>query len=193
MQLAFVLIPAVLFFGAYKLYDFYIATAVLMVAVTVLTIIEWIRTRKTNKLHIISTLLLLILGSVTLVLRDPEFLQWKFSIYHWIIAVVLLWTQWFKDKTGVQSFFETIGAISGGGDDSLDMATLPERKYRVSNMISACYFALVGFINLYVAFRMSEEAWVNFKVFGIMILNFVFMMGLMIYLFRGEFSDQSRD
>ncbi len=60
-----------------------------MASVTVLTIIEWIRTRKANKLHIVSTLLLLILGSVTLVLRDPEFLQWKFSIYHWIIALVL--------------------------------------------------------------------------------------------------------
>ncbi len=187
MQLAFVLIPAVLFFGAYKLYDFYVATALLMASVTVLTLIEWVRTREANKLHIVSTVLLLVLGSVTLLLRDPEFLQWKFSIYHWIVALVLLWTHWFKEKTGVQSFFETIGALSGGDDDTLDMAALPEHKYRVCNIYSAAYFAFVGFINLYVAFRMSEEAWVNFKVFGIMILNFVFMIGLMIYLFKGEF------
>lgn len=192
MQMAFVLIPAVLFFGAYKLYDFYVATAVLMGAVTVLTLIEWARTRKANKLHLISTALLLIFGSVTLVLRDPEFLQWKFSIYHWLIAAVLLWTHLFRDKTGIQAFFETIGSISGGDDDALDLSTLSERKYRVCNLAAIVYFTFVGVINLYIAFRMSEEAWVNFKVFGIQIMNFAFLITLMIYLFKGAFSDPSK-
>ncbi len=192
MQMAFVLIPAVLFFGAYKLYDFYVATAVLMASVTVLTLIEWVRTRKANKLHLVSTVLLVIFGSITLILRDPEFLQWKFTIYHWVISLVLLWTHLFRDKTGVQSFFETIGSISGGDDNSLDLAKLPEKKYRASNSISIVYFASIGAINLYIAFRMSEEAWVNFKVFGIQILNFVFLIGLMIYLFKGEFSEPSK-
>ncbi|MEM7083708.1 MAG: septation protein IspZ [Pseudomonadota bacterium] len=191
MQMAFVLIPAALFFGAYKLYDFYVATAVLMATVTLLTIIEWVRTREANKLHLVSTVLLVVLGTVTLVLRDPEFLQWKFSVYHWIVAAVLLWTQLFRKKTGVQSFFETIGSLSAGDDDGVDLGKLPEHKYRVSNMASIAYFASVGFINLYVAFRMSEAAWVNWKVFGIVILNFVFMISLMVYLFKGEFSNSS--
>lgn len=189
MQMAFVLIPAVLFFGAYKLYDFYVATAVLMGAVTLLTLIDWIRTRKANKLHLVSTALLLIFGSVTLLLRDPEFLQWKFTIYHWLIAVVLLWTHLFRDKTGVQAFFETIGKISGGDNDDLDLSSLPAHKYRTCNLISIAYFTLVGVVNLYIAFRMSEEAWVNFKVFGIQIMNFVFLIGLMVYLFKGAFKD----
>ncbi|MFK8029470.1 MAG: inner membrane-spanning protein YciB [Gammaproteobacteria bacterium] len=192
MQMAFVLIPAVLFFGTYKLYDFYVATAVLMASVTLLTLFDWIRTRKANKLHIVSTAMLLIFGSITLVLRDPEFLQWKFSIYHWLIALVLLWTHVFRDKTGVQSFFETIGSLSAGDDESLDLATLPEKKYRNCNLISIIYFTFVGAINLYIAFTMSEEAWVNFKVFGIQIMNFVFMIGLMVYLFKGEFSDRPK-
>lgn len=189
MQTVFVILPAVLFFGVYKMYDIYVATLCLMASVTLLTLVEWIRTRKANKLHLVSTALLLVLGGITVALRDPEFLQWKFTIYHWVLAAGLLWTQKYREKTGLQSFFETIGKISGGdNEDDFDMSKLSAHKYSVGNLASVIYFFLVGVINLFVAFTMSEEAWVNFKVFGIMIMNFVFMIGLMFWLFRGEFS-----
>lgn len=189
MQTAFVLIPAVLFFGAYKLYDFYVATAALMVSVTVLTAIEWIRTRETNKLHLVSTVMLWVLGGITLVLRDPAFLMWKFSIYHWVIALYLLYTQYYREKTGLQAFFELLGQFSAGNDpEDLDFSKMPEHKFRTANMISVVYFTLIGVINLIIAFGMGEAAWVNFKVFGITILNFFYLMGLMMWLFAGEFS-----
>jgi len=188
MQTVFFILPAVIFFGAYKLYDLYVATACLMVTMVALTIIEWLRTRKTNKLHLASTGLLLIFGSITLALRDPEFLQWKFTIYHWAIAVVLLWTHFYREKTGLQSFFETIGNITSPDDEEFDLSKLPAFKYRVGNLGCIAYFALVGAVNLFIAYTMSEEAWVNFKVFGIMAMNFFFMIGLMYWLFRGEFT-----
>ena len=191
MQTVFFLVPAVLFFATYKLYDFYAATAVLMALVTTFTIVEWVRTGRPNKLHLVSTVLLLVLGGITLVLRDPLFLMWKFSIFHWLIAAALLWSHWFREKTGLQAFFETLGKMSGGADkDDIDFSKLPRAKYRIGNVVSIGYFLAVGFVNLFVAFYMSEAAWVNFKLFGISLLNFFFLMGLMMWLFAGEFNKE---
>ena len=52
--------------------------------------------------------------------------------------------------------------------------SLPDPVWRRLNLAWACFFAAMGFINLYVAYSYSEETWVNFKLFG--------GMGLMLAL-----------
>jgi intracellular septation protein len=46
----------------------------------------------------------------------------------------------------------------------------------------AVFFAAMGAINLYVAFNFSEQAWVDFKLFGMLGLTFVFIIGQGIYM-----------
>ena len=56
----------------------------------------------------------------------------------------------------------------------------------------------MGFVNLYVAFYyggdldpdVQREHWVNFKVFGTLILTFVFIMVVMLFVYRHIEEDQ---
>ena len=52
------------------------------------------------------------------------------------------------------------------------------------NLAWAAFFAGLGALNLYVAFRMSEGAWVNFKVYGLTALLFVFGVAQALYITR---------
>ena len=48
------------------------------------------------------------------------------------------------------------------------------------NLAWACFFFILGCLNLYVAFEFSEEAWVNFKLFGTtgLLITFVIAQGM---------------
>jgi intracellular septation protein len=46
------------------------------------------------------------------------------------------------------------------------------------------FFVAMGFLNLYVAYNFSEETWVNFKLFGLMSLSLVFILGQGIVIAR---------
>jgi len=54
---------------------------------------------------------------------------------------------------------------------------LPEKIWHRLNLGWATFFIVVGFVNLYVAFTYDENIWVNFKLFGILGLMLVFVLG----------------
>jgi intracellular septation protein len=61
---------------------------------------------------------------------------------------------------------------------------LPDAVWARLNVAWAAFFALMGVLNLYVAYSFSEEFWVNFKLFGGMGLMFAFVLGQGFYLSR---------
>ena len=61
---------------------------------------------------------------------------------------------------------------------------LPEPIWAYLNAAWAAFFVLMGVLNLYVAFSFSEEAWVNFKLFGGMGLMLLFVLGQGFFLSR---------
>jgi len=46
------------------------------------------------------------------------------------------------------------------------------------------FFFFVGIANIYVAYNFDRAIWVDFKVFGITILNLIFMGGAIFYMFQ---------
>jgi intracellular septation protein len=52
------------------------------------------------------------------------------------------------------------------------------------NLMWVVFFVIVGALNLYVAFNFSESTWVNFKLFGLMGLTFVFALAQGLWLAR---------
>ena len=46
------------------------------------------------------------------------------------------------------------------------------------------FFALCGFLNWYIAFNYSLETWVNFKVFGLTAMTFIFAIGSVFSLYK---------
>ncbi|MGH8335252.1 MAG: inner membrane-spanning protein YciB, partial [Gammaproteobacteria bacterium] len=70
-------LPLIAFFVVYKLLGIYWATAVLMFFCVLQLLVHRLRTGKFKVMHIVIVTLALILGSATLALHDPRFIQWK--------------------------------------------------------------------------------------------------------------------
>jgi intracellular septation protein len=169
MQLLIDYIPIVAFFVAYFQRDIFFATGVLMVVMPVVLLLQWVITRKISKIYVVSTVLVLVLGSATLFFRAPGFLYWKPTVLNWGIAAVFLGSQWIGNKTIVERML-------GGA------ATLDRRQWTRLNQIWVVFFIVVGALNLYVAYEYSEQFWVKFKLFGMLGLTFVFVVIQSVWL-----------
>ena len=88
MKLLFDLFPVVLFFIAYKMYDIYTATAVIIVASVVQVAYFYMKHKRVEKMHVITLVLILVLGGLTLVLQDEDFIKWKPTIVNWGFVLV---------------------------------------------------------------------------------------------------------
>ena len=171
MKLLFDLLPIAFFFAAYKLADIYVATAVAIVVAILQGGWLWIRNGKIPAMHWATMGLLLLFGGMTLLLQDPLFIKWKPSVVNWLFAAVFLLAPIFSDKTLPERL---MGA-------NIDM---PGQQWRRLNIAWILFFAAVGVLNLAVAYNFSEEFWVNFKLFGLMGLTFLFVLAQGFYVSR---------
>ena len=169
MQLFIDYLPILFFFGAYFFKDIYFATAVLMVAMPIVMIAQWLMTRKLNKIYAASTVLVLIMGSATLLLRNPQFLYWKPTVLNWAIAIAFLGSQFFGPKPFAQRMLA-------------NAAELKADQWQRLNQIWVVFFVVAGGVNLYVAFNFSEPTWVKFKLFGMLGLTIAFVIVQTIWL-----------
>ena len=80
-----------------------------MVVITFQVIVEKLVKKEVSKLLFISWCLVIPFGTMTLLLRDPIFLQWKFSIVHWLLGSILLGSYLFKGPVALKSFFLSTG------------------------------------------------------------------------------------
>jgi intracellular septation protein len=169
MQLLVDYIPLVVFILAYFYQDIFFATGMLMVAMPVVLVLQWLMTKKINKIYAASTVLVLVLGGATLAFRNPTFLYWKPTVLNWLIAIVFLGSQWIGDKTVVQRMLENAAELSA------------DQWVRL-NQIWVVFFAIVGGINIYVAYNFSEAFWVKFKLFGMLGLTLIFVIIQSVWL-----------
>jgi intracellular septation protein len=167
MQPLFDLAPLLAFLVAYYLGGIYVATAVLMASMLALVLLDLVRQRRVSPMHLISTVLVLLLGSATLTFRDPRFLKWKPTIFLWVIALASVGSTWIGSAPLAQRLLAPL--IQGS-------ESLPRALWRGLNWVWAGFYALLGVINLWVAYNASERAWVNFKVFGLTAAFVVFAL-----------------
>ena len=90
--------PVLLFFGAFKYYDIYIGTGVLMAATVVQMGVIYTMDRKLTTLHKITLALILVFGSLTLLLHDERFIKWKPTVLYAAMAIGLAITLWTAKK-----------------------------------------------------------------------------------------------
>ena len=95
-------IPIILFFVAYKLYDIYIATAVVIVATIVQVAYAFIRYRKVETMQLITLGLVIVFGGATIYLHDEQYLKWKFSIIEWLFGIAFLSSHFIGKKTFIE-------------------------------------------------------------------------------------------
>ena len=149
----------------------YVATAAAIIASAIQIAGLWLMQHKIEKMHVITFLLILVLGGATLLLHDKTFIKWKPTAVNWLFAFVFLGSQFIGAKPLVQRMLE-------------QAVQLPRNVWLRLNLIWVVFFLVMGGANLYVAFSFSDEIWVNFKMFGILGLTFVFVIGQSLFLSR---------
>ncbi len=179
MKFLFDFFPILLFFIAYKVYDIYVATAVIIISSVAQVGFFWLKYRRVEKMHIITLILVVLLGGATLLLHDPLFIYWKPTIVNWIFAIAFFASQFIGQKNLLQRMLD--GQI----------AVTSEKVWIHLNLAWVGFFIAMGAINLYVAFNFEENTWVNFKLFGMMGLTLVFVIGQSFYLARYIIPDES--
>lgn len=164
MRFLFDLFPVLLFFAAFKFFDIYVATVVVIAATVMQIGWVWLRHRKVDAMLWVSLALVSVLGAATLLLHDERFIKWKPTILYWVFAIVLLGAAWLFGRNPIRAMLEK-------------QLTLPDAVWSRLNLAWAGFFAFMGAANLYVAFNFSTTAWVNFKLFGGMGLMILFVIG----------------
>lgn len=175
MKLLFDFFPLVLFFAAFKIYDIYVATGVAVVASVGQVL--WLRFsgRPVEAMHWITLAAIVLLGGATIIIHDDVFIRWKPTVVYWIFSLILLGTHFIGDKTAAERLMGS-------------KMEMPGRVWKQMNLSFAVFTLFMGFLNLYVAFvygadldpDVQREHWVNFKVFGTLIITFLFMFGVML-------------
>ena len=165
----FDLFPIILFFIAFKVYDIFIATGVAIVATLLQIIYVYLKDKKVEKVLLFNGVMITFLGGLTILLQDKMFIMWKPSVLYWCFALILLFSNVFLKKNLVQM---ALGK----------QVELKNKFWNVINWYTSIFFVLLGFINLYVAYNFSEDTWVNFKLFGITGLLFIYMIFLGLYI-----------
>ncbi|HEX9878035.1 MAG TPA: septation protein A [Gammaproteobacteria bacterium] len=163
MQLLIDFLPIIVFFGTYKVAGMYAATAAIIIAMALQIGIQWLRTRTVNKMLLTSGILVAFFGGVTLLLRDPIFIQWKPTIVNLLFAAAFLGSRFIGEKTLIERIM--------GHAIELDTAT-----WRQLNGLWVGNFAFLAAANLYVVYNFDEATWVNFKLFGMLGLTLAMVL-----------------
>ena len=212
MKFLFDFFPLALFLIVYKLADIYTATIVIIAASFLQVGIHWLIHRRFEKMHLVSLVLFIVLGGMTLYLRDKRFIMWKPTIVNWLFAAAFIATAYIGKQPLIQRML--------GGQ-----MKMPDPIWRQLNFGWVAFFIFSGLINLYFAQRYitaqnaliaaapaitagqladldcdgqfsgntlplcqtaseREKTWVWVKVFGLMGLTIVFIIGQSIFLMR---------
>jgi intracellular septation protein len=173
MQALLDLAPVAAVFVAYWLGGIYVATAVLMAAMVLLLLVDLLRLGRMPPLHLLSAVLVVLLGGATLILRDVRFLKWKPTIFLWLVAVAATVSVWFSATPLAQRLLQPIVAHS---------EALPRTLWLRLNWVWVAFYALLGGVNLWIAYHCSEREWVNFKFFGLTVAFALFAMVQALWL-----------
>ena len=161
------LLPLVLFFGAYQMdgdtltvsgwshtFDgIFSATAVLMISTALTWLISSLLEKRNDKRLMWMTVAVLIFGTATLILRDQRFIQWKPTAFNWVLAALFLGSQFIGKRTVLE---RVLGS----------QLSLPRLIWMRLNVLWIGNFALVGALNLFVAYRFEEAVWVSYKLYS---------------------------
>lgn len=169
MKVLFDFLPIVLFFIVYKFFDIYVATAIAMIASLSQVIVYRLKFQHYEKMHLISLAIIILLGGATLFFHNPWFIKWKPTGIYWLSAMVFFSSSFLGSKPLIQKMMEA-------------NVNLSSKIWHRLNTAWGMFFAIMGGLNLYVAYYYDTDAWVNFKLFGGVGFTVLFVLIQAFYL-----------
>ena len=153
--------PLLIFFIFYKKYGMIEAILPLIVATVISIIIMYCFEKKISPMPIIGAVLVSVFGGLTIYFDNKVFFYMKPTIINILFALVLMYGKFFLKKSLLQLLLE-------------NSIKLKDEGWKILTDRWIYFFIFLAFLNETVWRTQSEEIWVQFKVFGILPITFVF-------------------
>jgi len=152
--------PLVLFFAANARFGIFTATAGFMVAVLIALAIAYAKTRRIEVMPLVTAVIVVIFGGLTLILHNDTFIKLKPTIIYLLFGGTLVGGLAFgKSFLGV--LFDSVFDLTDEG-------------WRKLTWRWAFFFFALAVLNEIVWRNFSTDFWVSFKLFGVVPLTFLF-------------------
>jgi intracellular septation protein len=138
----------------------YAGTAAFMAATLLSLAVAWLRYHKVPIMPLVSGVIVLVFGGLTLYLRDETFIKLKPTIVYSMFAVLL--------AAGLLMKKPMLELLLG------PVFNLTEEGWRKLTLRWALFFVAMAVLNEFVWRNVSTDAWVSFKAFGFLPLTFLF-------------------
>jgi intracellular septation protein len=160
LKIALDLGPLLLFFAANSRFGIFTATGVFMAAIVLALVVAYALTRHLPIMPLVTAVVVLVFGTLTLVLHDELFIKVKPTIIYVLFGAVLLGGLAFR-KSLLGVVFDSVFHLT-------------EEGWRKLTLRWALFFLALAVLNEIVWRTQSTDFWVSFKVFGVMPLTFLF-------------------
>jgi len=161
-KLATELGPLLVFFAANAKFNLFVATGAFMVAIVVSLIVSYVVVRHVPIMAIVSGVIVLVFGTLTLVLHDETFIKIKPTIIYSLFGLIL---------AGGLVFNRSLIAVMFD-----QMFNLTPRGWRLLTIRWAVFFFAMAILNEIIWRTQSTDFWVAFKAFGVTPITAVFAM-----------------
>jgi intracellular septation protein len=161
-KLATELGPLLVFFVANAKFNLFVATGAFMVAIVAAMIASYMVVRHVPIMAIVTAVIVLVFGTLTLVLHDETFIKIKPTIIYGLFAAIL---------GGGLLFGRSFIAILFN-----QMFNLTPQGWRILTMRWALFFVAMAVLNEIIWRTQSTDFWVSFKLFGAVPLTMIFAM-----------------
>lgn len=128
--------------------------------------------RKVDGMLWVSFIIITVFGGLTVYFHDDTFIKWKPTIIYWIFALAMGIAQFGFRKNLVRQAMQA-------------QLKLPDPVWEKVGLSWMLFFAVLGFLNLFMAFvffKDNTSAWVSFKAFGITGIVFAFIIVQTLFL-----------
>jgi intracellular septation protein len=152
--------PLLIFFGANSRFGIFAATGAFMAAIVIALGVAYALTRHLPIMPLVTAVVVLVFGTLTLVLHDELFIKVKPTIIYVLFGGVLL--------VGLAFGKSLLGVVF----DSVFHLT--QEGWRRLTVRWALFFLALAVLNEIVWRTQTTDIWVSFKVFGVVPLTFLF-------------------
>ena len=154
----------------------FIATGLFMIATAIALAASWMLTRTLPIMPLVSGVIVFVFGGLTLWLQDATFIKMKPTIINTLFGGVLLGGLWFG-KSLLGYVFDSAFSLDAVG-------------WRKLTLRWGLFFLFLAIVNEIVWRSVSTDAWVAFKVWGIMPITLLFTFSQMPLIMRHSLDEK---
>ena len=156
----------------------FVATGLFMAATAIALAVSWILTRTLPIMPLVSGVVVLVFGALTLYLQDDIFIKMKPTIVNTLFGAVLLGGLFFG-KSLLGYVFDSAFHLDAEG-------------WRTLTLRWGLFFLFLAVVNEVVWRSFSTDTWVAFKVWGIMPITLLFTLSQMPLIMRHSLDERGK-